>query len=80
MRCHKIAGRGGDVGPDLSKIGGEKTRAYLLESIVLPNKAIAKNFESVEVVGQLLGVGHAEAHGPTLLSAPCPPGSRRSPS
>lgn len=50
VRCHKAAGRGGDVGPDLSKIGAEKTRAYLLESIVLPNKAIAKNFESVLLV------------------------------
>lgn len=56
-RCHKVGERGGDVGPDLSKIGAEKTREYLLESIVVPNKEIAKGFESVVVAttdGQIL--------------------------
>ncbi len=46
VRCHKVAGTGGEVGPDLSKIGADKTREYLLESIVEPNKAIAKGFET----------------------------------
>lgn len=45
-RCHKINGSGGDVGPDLSKIGLDKKRDYLLESIVDPNKQIAKGFET----------------------------------
>ncbi|HEV3027942.1 MAG TPA: HEAT repeat domain-containing protein, partial [Planctomycetota bacterium] len=43
-KCHKVRGRGGDVGPVLDKVGGEKTRQYLLESIVLPNKEIAQGF------------------------------------
>ncbi len=47
LRCHTVAGKGGLVGPDLSKIGREKTREYLLESIVDPNKTIAKGFETV---------------------------------
>ena len=46
-RCHKIAGEGGEVGPDLSGIGKQKKRDYLLESLVLPNKTIAKGFDSV---------------------------------
>lgn len=46
-RCHKIDGNGGDVGPDLSRIGLDKTREYLLESIVDPNRSIAKGFETV---------------------------------
>jgi quinoprotein glucose dehydrogenase len=50
VRCHKAHGRGGDVGPELTRIGADKSPAYLLESIVLPNKTIAKNFESVLVV------------------------------
>ena len=49
LRCHKINGEGGEVGPDLSKIGEQKDRQYLLESILLPNKAIAPGFESVLV-------------------------------
>ncbi len=47
VRCHKAAGNGGEVGPDLSKIGAEKAREYLLEAMVDPNKTIAKGFESV---------------------------------
>ncbi len=49
VRCHKIGSEGGEVGPNLSKIGGEKPREYLLESIVVPNKQIAPGFESVLV-------------------------------
>jgi quinoprotein glucose dehydrogenase len=47
LRCHKIDGNGGEVGPDLSGIGKRQPREYLLESIVLPNKQIAQNFEGV---------------------------------
>jgi len=49
VRCHKINGQGGDVGPDLSHIGGQKDRQFLLESIILPNRQIAQGFESVLV-------------------------------
>lgn len=47
VRCHKVDGRGGDVGPDLSKIAADKTRTYFLESIVVPDKEIAKGFDTV---------------------------------
>jgi quinoprotein glucose dehydrogenase len=43
-KCHKVHGRGGEVGPVLDAIGGQKTRDYILESIVLPNKEIAQGF------------------------------------
>ncbi|MBW3541441.1 MAG: PQQ-dependent sugar dehydrogenase [Planctomycetes bacterium] len=49
-RCHKIDGTAGEVGPDLSKIGREKTREYLLTSLVDPNKEIAKGYETVVLV------------------------------
>lgn len=49
VRCHRVNGQGGDVGPDLSRVGSQKDRRYLLESIVLPNKQIAQGFESVTV-------------------------------
>jgi quinoprotein glucose dehydrogenase len=47
LRCHKVKGEGGDVGPDLAGIGGKQTREYLLEAIVDPNKQIAQGYESV---------------------------------
>ncbi len=47
VRCHKVKGEGGEVGPDLTGIGTRHPRAYLLESIVVPNQAIAQGFESV---------------------------------
>ncbi|HEX6985625.1 MAG TPA: glucose dehydrogenase, partial [Planctomycetaceae bacterium] len=51
LRCHKVEDdRGGEVGPNLAKIGADKDRAYLLESIVKPNAKIAEGFESVVVV------------------------------
>ena len=49
VRCHQIGERGGQVGPKLTQIAKEKKRDYLLQSILEPNAAIAKNFESVRV-------------------------------
>lgn len=46
MRCHQVDGRGGEVGPNLSNIGKERDRRYLLEAIVNPDAAIAKGFET----------------------------------
>jgi quinoprotein glucose dehydrogenase len=45
LRCHRVGREGGEVGPDLTKIAHDKSRDYLLESIVDPNKTIAKDFE-----------------------------------
>jgi quinoprotein glucose dehydrogenase len=49
MRCHKIRGEGGEVGPDLTGVGARQPREYIAESIAFPNKQIAKGFESVLV-------------------------------
>src|SRR5205085_1170439 len=40
---------GGEVGPDLTGIGGRQPREYIAESIAFPNKQIAKGFESLLV-------------------------------
>jgi quinoprotein glucose dehydrogenase len=47
LRCHKIHGVGGEVGPDLTGIGAKQKRDYLLESLVEPDKQIAKGYETV---------------------------------
>ena len=49
LRCHKAKGEGGDVGPDLSKIGATKTREYILESILDPNKELAQGYETAVI-------------------------------
>jgi quinoprotein glucose dehydrogenase len=45
-RCHNVEGVDVSVGPNLRSIGREKTREYLLESIVDPSRTIAEGFQS----------------------------------
>ncbi|HEY7429013.1 MAG TPA: HEAT repeat domain-containing protein [Gemmataceae bacterium] len=47
--CHRAAGQGGNIGPDLSQIGRFRTRAELLESILFPSLVIAPEFRSYTV-------------------------------
>ncbi len=49
LRCHKLKGEGGEVGPELSGIGRAKGREYVLRSILFPNADIAAGFENVVV-------------------------------
>jgi len=50
VRCHRVGATGGEVGPNLSSLGSQKNREYLLESIVTPNSAIAQGFETVVIL------------------------------
>ncbi len=47
FKCHKCEGGDSLVGPELTKIGSQKDRAYILESIVFPNRKIAQGFQIV---------------------------------
>jgi quinoprotein glucose dehydrogenase len=49
MRCHKVKGEGGDVGPDLAEVGKKMGREYVLQSIVDPNAVIAKGYDNIMV-------------------------------
>ncbi|TVP97892.1 MAG: glucose dehydrogenase [Planctomycetaceae bacterium] len=49
VRCHRVGSDGGEVGPDLSSVGKLRDRRYLLESICLPDAAIAEGFETVVI-------------------------------
>jgi quinoprotein glucose dehydrogenase len=46
-RCHKVGGEGGEAGPDLSLIGAQKKKEYLLEAIIKPSAHIAAGFDVV---------------------------------
>ncbi|MGB1814022.1 MAG: glucose dehydrogenase, partial [Rubripirellula sp.] len=39
--------------PELTRIGGQKDRRYLLEAICLPDAQIAKNFETAVIANDL---------------------------
>jgi putative heme-binding domain-containing protein len=49
LQCHAIGGAGGQVGPDLGSIGASAPVDYLVESLLLPGKAIKENYHSVLV-------------------------------
>ena len=49
VRCHRMDGVGGVIGPDVTKIGARLSRQELLESLQLPNKTIAKGYETVVI-------------------------------
>lgn len=44
--CHMLEGEGGDVGPDLTKVGSGRDREYLRRALIDPNAEIAKGFEA----------------------------------
>jgi putative heme-binding domain-containing protein len=44
INCHRIAGSGSTLGPDLTLIGKKYTRAQILESILEPSKSIEPQY------------------------------------
>ncbi len=50
-RCHKMARRGGEIGPDLTSIASKHAAKVLVESIVAPNAAISLGFDTKTVIG-----------------------------
>ena len=76
LSCHMVNGHGGRLGPDLSRVGAERSAAYLAESIRLPsahlaegitepNKDLAQKYQTVEVITaegkRIVGVALNEA-------------------
>lgn len=47
IRCHRVNGEGGEIGPDLSALQQVTDRLYILESIIEPNAVIANGFQNV---------------------------------
>jgi putative heme-binding domain-containing protein len=47
--CHQAGYFGRHIGPDLSKIGGIRTRRDLLEAIAFPSASFVRSYEPVEV-------------------------------
>ena len=44
IRCHKVAGLGSEVGPDLSKVGSKLSREQIMESLVNPQAKLTEGY------------------------------------
>jgi putative heme-binding domain-containing protein len=49
VRCHRARGDGGDIGPDLSDVGGKYERTLLIESVLEPSRQIVEGYRSTVV-------------------------------
>ncbi len=69
--CHGIGGAGGQVGPDMTSIGASAQPDYLVESLLIPNKAIKEGYHAMRVVTLddtvYLGIKVREADGLLVL-------------
>jgi putative heme-binding domain-containing protein len=77
VRCHKAEKTGGIAGPDLSEIARrvpEKTRQYLLESLLVPSAKIAQGYANVTLTltdGRILaGTILSETAAQVILQTP----------
>ena len=48
--CHRVAGRGGRIGPDLTRIGVARSRAALIREIRTPSEWVAPAYETVTII------------------------------
>jgi putative heme-binding domain-containing protein len=47
--CHRVGSEGGQVGPDLTKVGSVRAGRDILESVVLPSSTFAQGYDSYVV-------------------------------
>ena len=71
IKCHRLEGRGGQIGPDLSRVGSTFSAEKLVESILDPSKEVSPQF-TTWVMTTLEGKVHTgmlvfENEGKTIL-------------
>jgi putative heme-binding domain-containing protein len=68
--CHKVHGQGGDVGPDLSQIGGKFDRTHLIESILDPSAEITQGYHAtiIETKSGRVFTGIVKSESPTSVT------------
>lgn len=63
--CHRMGYIGKEIGPELTRIGGSRTEAALLEAILYPSARLEQSYQSTRILtvdGQVLN-GLLRAHG-----------------
>lgn len=48
--CHVVRGQGGKLGPNLSRIGAQRSAEYLRDTILAPNKKMVPGWATITVV------------------------------
>jgi putative heme-binding domain-containing protein len=46
FKCHRFAGEGGIIGPDVTGVGNRFTNEYLLESLIEPSKTVSDQYQA----------------------------------
>ena len=71
LKCHAIAGAGGQVGPDMSSLGASAQPDYIVEALLNPNAKVKEGFNAIQVTtlsGKVVqGVKVREADGVLVL-------------
>lgn len=49
LKCHAVAGAGGQVGPSLESVGASAQVDYLVDSLLQPGKAVKENYHATVV-------------------------------
>src|SRR5262249_22301777 len=74
LACHAYGGAGGQVGPDMTSIGASAQTDYLVESLLIPNKAVKEGFNAIRVVTSEdrvhLGIKVREGNGLLVIRTP----------
>lgn len=79
VRCHTIKNEGGQVGPPLTKVAEQKTREYLLDAILTPNKQIAEGWgqTAFQLQNDAVEVGRIEKETEAGVTLVLPDGQRK---
>lgn len=70
FKCHRFAGEGGTIGPDLTGAGGRFNAQNLLESIIEPSKVISDQYASTMFVlddGRVVNGRVINLHGKNMM-------------
>jgi putative membrane-bound dehydrogenase-like protein len=67
--CHRVLGKGGTLGPDLSRIGAIRKRRDLLEAIIFPDATVVNGYENyvIETTGGGSHVGLIQRQTPEAV-------------
>ena len=68
--CHKAHGQGGEIGPDLSLIGGKFDRTHLIESTLDPSAEILQGYHAtiLETKAGRVITGIIKSESPTAVT------------